>query len=183
MTDREEDIGRMALNAADSALWRRSCAADAPEDEADAFLDLAGFADGLLGDDDESERVAARLARDADAGADIAAARALSAAASPPVALDRVIDRALLLVPPAPARRVIPFALGLRPRLLPQAAQWASLAAAIVFASWLGFAMGNDFSLDYSQAVQPAGDDGSLPELLDPSTGGLLHDFAEDMQT
>ena len=182
MADREEDDGRIAASPADRALWRRSCAADAPEDEAAGFLDLAGFADGLL-DDDDSERVAALLARDPAIAADVAAAQALAATDTPPVALDRVVGRAVRLVPPAAERRVIPFGLGRRPRLLPQVAQWASLAAALVLASWLGFSMGNDFSLDYSQAVQAVSDDGDLPELLDPSTGGLLHDFAEDMQT
>jgi hypothetical protein len=185
MTEREEGQGPMA-DGLDRALWLRCRQTEAPEDEAARLLDLAAFADGTL-DTDEAERVAALLADDPDAAADVAAARALTATATP-AAFDRIVGRAAALAPPAAGRRVVPFALGRRRRpLLPQAAQWASLAAAVVLASWLGFAMGNDFSLDYSdsQMAPSAGDEAGtyLPELLDPSTGGLLHDFAEDLQT
>jgi anti-sigma factor RsiW len=183
MTGREEDRSGMAPDAPDRALWSRCRDAEASADEAARLLDLAGFAEGRL-DEDEAERMAAALARDPDGAADVAAAQAL-AATDPPLALiDRVIDRALPLAAPAAERRVVPFALAARRRRLPQVAQWASLAAAIVLASWLGFSMGNDFSRDYSQTAPGiSDDDGYLPDLVDPSTGGLLHDFSEDLQT
>ena len=65
-------------------------------------------------------------------------------------------------------------------------AQWGGLAAAIAFASWLGFAMGSGASLSFSQPGQPSqagiGDENYLPELLDPSTG-FLRDLGEGQQT
>jgi hypothetical protein len=63
-------------------------------------------------------------------------------------------------------------------------AQWGSLAAAIVVASWLGFAMGSGASLDLSQPRQQsqAGVDSLLPEVLDPATG-FLRDLGEGQQT
>jgi hypothetical protein len=68
-------------------------------------------------------------------------------------------------------------------------AQWGGLAAAIAFASWLGFAMGSGASQSFSQPGQPnpvqanpVGDENFLPELLDPSTG-FLRDLGEGRQT
>ncbi len=57
-------------DVSDQQLWRQSCTIDVAEDEAERYLDLAGFADGLL-DPDEHERIAERIDRDADAAADI----------------------------------------------------------------------------------------------------------------
>ena len=86
----------------------------------------------------------------------------------------------------APERgRVIPFAPpGRAPRSCTGVAQWGGLAAAIAFASWLGFAMGSGASLTLSQPGQPqqVGDENFLPELLDPSTG-FLRDLGEGQQT
>jgi len=56
-------------------------------------------------------------------------------------------------------------------------AQWGSLAAAIVFASWLGFAMGSDMSRTLRGPL-PSGEANFLPELFDPG-GGLLRDLVE----
>src|SRR5579871_4135649 len=61
------------------ALWQRCRTAESVEDETEYFLDLAGFADGMLADDDERARVAARLAQDAAARSDVAAACRCSA--------------------------------------------------------------------------------------------------------
>ncbi|MGA8382588.1 MAG: hypothetical protein WB710_15810, partial [Stellaceae bacterium] len=71
-----------------------------------------------------------------------------------------------------------------RGRVLPGLARWGSLAAAIVFAGWLGFAMGSGASLELSQPPQQsqAGVSLYLPELLDPSTG-FLRDLGEGQQT
>jgi anti-sigma factor RsiW len=167
-------------------LWRRSVATDTVEDEAERCLDLAGFADGLL-DPYERERVAERLARDPDAAADVAAARARARGAvyvRPPEA---VVARARALVggdagPGADpgADNVLPF----RPRrgglgMARWAAQWGSVAAAVVVAGWLGFTLG----MDTSRAFGPgrAGDD-VLDELIDVSAG-LMRDLTDGSRT
>src|SRR4051794_787793 len=69
--------GERPAEAADRALWQRSVTVETVEDEAERLLDLAGFADGRL-DPEERDRVAERLARNPEATADVAAARALA---------------------------------------------------------------------------------------------------------
>lgn len=175
-------IGREPpLDTPDRELWRRSRATDAVEDEAERCLDLAGFADGLL-DPDDRERVAERLAGDPDAAADIAAALALGGAEGNETP-EAVVARACALLggnPPA-AGNVIP----LRPRPRMQAmargaAQWASLAAAVVIAGWLGFTLGMDASGAF--APSRAGDDGFLDDLIDPPAG-LMRELTEGPRT
>jgi anti-sigma factor RsiW len=164
----------------DHALWQRSRVTDAPADEAARFLDLAGFADDLL-DPDERERVAAVLAADPTGAADVAAAQAL-ARIERPAGLERIVARACALVPARQfsTARVIPFVPGHR-RVLHGLAQWGSLAAAIVVASWLGFSMGSDTSL---ALIHPgvSSDTSLMPELFDPGTG-FLRDFGENMRS
>jgi anti-sigma factor RsiW len=164
--------------ASDRALWRRCQTADAPIDEAARFLDLAAFAEGGL-DEEEQDRVAADLATDPAAADDVAAARTLGRGlGAPPAEIDHIIARASALVPEASFAPglVLPFhPLPARHRRLQGMAQWGSLAAAIVVASWLGFAMGSGASLELSQPGQQnqVGVDSLLPELLDPATGFL----------
>lgn len=182
--------------ASSRALWRRCRAADAPFDEAARFLDLAAFADGRL-DEEERARVDFLLASDPDFAADVAAARMLcsSGDAAPtefaqPVA-DVIVRAASLVVEAATGRgQVLRFGLlPVRP-LLQRFAQWGSLAAALVVASWLGFAMGSGASLTLSQPAltgppdqtSPFSEAGFLPELLDPTTG-FLRDLATGQQT
>ena len=169
------------------ALWRRCRSADVVMDEGARFLDLAAFTDGLL-DQEQHDRVAAILAADPAASADIAAARAMAdGRAAPPQGLESIIARASALVPETARGSgvVLPF----RPmpaihRLWHAVAQWGSLAAAIAIASWLGFSMGSGVSLELSQPGQQSqvGVDGLLPELLDPATG-FLRDLGEGLQT
>jgi anti-sigma factor RsiW len=168
--------------ASDRALWQRSATAEMVEDEGERLLDLAGFADGRL-DPDERDRVAERLARDPDATADVAAARALAEHATAPEAVSApIIARARALVSEPERGRVILF-----PRLRPSAptlpgiARWASLAAAVLVASWLGFALGTDVSVSFGQPDQ-ASDDGFLRDMLDPSTG-FLRDLTPGART
>ena len=78
---------------ADRRLWQGCRDADAPEDEPARFLDLAAFADGRLVDE-ERDRVAALLATDSDAAADVRAAQALRSGAPLPGGLERIIARA-----------------------------------------------------------------------------------------
>lgn len=167
---------------ADRDLWRRSRTADAPQDEASRFLDLAGFADGLL-DIEEHERVAALLAADPEAAADVRAARALESADQEADGLGRVVARACAILPDsAPTTGlVVAFAPRRGRRLAQSLAGWGSIAAAIVVAGWLGFAMGSDASLALSGPRQP-GDAGFLPELFDPATG-FLRDLGEGLRT
>jgi anti-sigma factor RsiW len=164
--------------ASDRALWRRCQTTDAPIDEAARFLDLAAFAEGGL-DDEEHDRVAAHLATDPVATADVAAARTLGRALSaPPAEIGHIIARASALVPEASSGPGPVLAFGpwpARHRRLQGLARWGSLAAAIVVASWLGFAMGSSASLELAQPGQQnqVGVDSLLPELLDPATGFL----------
>lgn len=156
----------------DRELWERSCAIEMAEDDAEHFLDLAGFADGLL-DPDDRERIAERLARDPADAADVSATCALAAADPPADAVtDAIFARAAALAGPDPAAtdNVLPFAprrrIGAR---LPEVARWGSLAAAVALASWLGFTMGMDLSGSLLSNSRN-GDDGGLNELFDPGT-------------
>ncbi|HXO91540.1 MAG TPA: hypothetical protein VN849_12210 [Stellaceae bacterium] len=178
-TEREEGMNR----SLGRALWQRSCRTDAPEDEAARLLDLAAFADGRL-ETDERDRVAAVLAADPTAAADVAAARALAGGiAEPPDGLDRVIARACAILPDNSAAKgeVLAFRSPRRHRSIVHGlTRWGSLAAAIAMASWLGFAMGSDTSLALSQSGA-ASDASFLPELLDPGTG-FLRDLSEGLR-
>jgi hypothetical protein len=168
-------------------LWLRSRTAEMPDDETEWFLDLASLADGMLDDEDEHDRVAAYVAADRVAAADVAAARAISIGGiAMPGGLEPVIARALALVDGAPpSARVVPF---LPPpagrRVLQGVAQWGGLAAALAVAGWLGFSMGSGASLRLSAPgqLQQFGEGNFLPELLDPSTG-FLRDLGEGRQT
>jgi anti-sigma factor RsiW len=170
--------------SSDRALWRRSRIIDAPADEAARFLDLAGFADELL-DTDERDRVAALLSADPLTAADVAAAQALANASHGiPAGIERIVARAnAILSDPHPASAsIIAFAPGARHRRVLQGlAQWGSLAAAILVASWLGFSMGSDTSLALSQPGLSS-DTSLVPELFDPGTG-FLRDFGENLRS
>src|SRR5215831_3818580 len=118
MSRADEERKELRDWSSDRDLWRRSCRTDAPEDEAARFLDLAAFADGRL-ETDEHDRVAAALATDPAAAADVAAARALAGAiAQPPEGLDRVIARACAILPDKSAAKgeVLAFRSPQRPR-------------------------------------------------------------------
>jgi hypothetical protein len=187
MSRTNEEAGHSEEFEQGRSLWRRCQSADAPMDEAARFLDLAAFAEGLL-DEDEYDRVAADLAADPVATADVAAALALGhGLAAPSAETGRIIARASVLVSAAPTEPglVLPFrALPAYRRILQGLAQWGSLAAAIAVTSWLGFAMGSGASLGLSQRGQqsPVGVDSLLPEVLDPATG-FLRDLGEGQQT
>jgi anti-sigma factor RsiW len=174
-----DDSGR----AADRALWLRSQATDAPEDEVGRFLDLAAFADGRL-EGEETERIAALVAADPEAAGDVMAARAPVPELADGVAIERVIARACGLVAgPVPERgRVLLFARpALRRGVVRGIAEWASLAAALAMVGWFGFAMGSDASLALGQPSQPS-PPSFLTQLIDPDTG-VLHDFGVELQT
>jgi len=128
--------GQLPRRSEDEALWHRSRDTDAAEDEAERFLDLAGFVDGRL-DAEDSDRVAELLARDPAAAADVAATRAL--AAEPALTLpDAFFERASALVAAGdlPRGQIIPFPVRRwgTPNLQ-GLARWGSLAAAIVMAA------------------------------------------------
>ena len=168
-------------NPADRRLWQRCRTIDADEDEAARFLDLAAYADGLL-DIEERERVAALLAADPQAAADVRAAQ-LADAERTSVGLERIIARASAISSGAdPASgKIVPFAPRHGRRILETFAQWGSLAAAVALVGWLGFAMGSDTSLALSDRRQPS-DTGVLPELFDPGPN-FLRDLGEGMRT
>jgi anti-sigma factor RsiW len=171
--------------SSDRVLWLRSRITDAPADEAARFLDLAGFADGLL-DADERDRVAAFLTANPLAVADVEAAQALANASHEmPAGIERIVARAnaILAEPPHSASAsIIAFAARARQRrVLHGLAQWGSLAAAILVASWLGFSMGSDTSLALRQPGLSS-DTNLMPELFDPGTG-FLRDFGENLRS
>jgi anti-sigma factor RsiW len=181
MSRTDEEREELPDWSSDRALWRRSCLTDATEDEVSRFLDLAAFADGLL-EPDESDRIAALLAADPAARDDVAAARSGAVPDALPGTLDRIVARAGAILPSEPTSRVVPFR---RPprrgRILQSFAQWGSLAAAMVLASWLGFAMGSDASRTLSAPVTSS-DASFLPELFDPGSG-FLRDLGEVLRT
>jgi anti-sigma factor RsiW len=155
---------------------------DAIEDEATRFLDLAAYTDGLL-DIEERERVAALLAADPEAAADVRATQALGGGKPMPVGLERIIARASAISSGADSAsdKIVPLAARPSRRFLESFAQWGSLAAAVALAGWLGFAMGSGTSLALSDHRQPS-DIGLLPELFDPGTD-LLRDLGEGLRT
>ncbi len=181
-----DDTRRTTLaDLPDEALWRVSCMMDAAADEAAHFLDLAGFADGCL-DPDERDRVADRLARDPVAAGDVAAARALAAAAVPEAIPETILARACGLVSGgAPeSGKILIF----RPRVQARVsmrvqgmARWGSLVAAVAVAGWLGFTLGVDASLSFTQGHQTA-EESPLQDLLAP-TNVFSHDPAEGART
>jgi anti-sigma factor RsiW len=178
-TDDEREQGSYPLS--DRRLWQRCRSADIPEDEAARYLDLAAFAEGRL-DPDETDRVAAWLADDPEAAADVRSARTSRTIDEDPATLERVVARAAALVPDRAAHgRVVPFVRPRGGRIVPVLAQWASLAAAIALASWLGFAMGTGTSLALSEPRSPS-EAVTLPELFDPGPG-FLRDLGEGLRT
>ncbi len=180
-TEIREDSEKRAGRLSDREFWRRCQSTDMPEDRDNELLDLAAFADGLL-DPDEHDRVAASLASDPAAAADVAAARSPAAefGAAPP-GLERIIARAIALGPGSNQGQGVAL---LRPPHRPVFrgfAQWGSLAAAIVVAAWLGFAAGSDASLALSQPSR-SGNDNAVVEWFDPAIG-FLHDLGADVQS
>jgi anti-sigma factor RsiW len=159
-------------------LWRRSRETDASFDEVAYLLDLAAFADNRL-DDDDTARLVALVARDPTAAGDVAAARALTAAEM--AADERIVARAAALVDDTrPEALVLPFTPRPEiPRPWYGAATWSGLAAAIVFAGWLGFDLGS--GLSNSSVSARSGDDLSASEMLDPAPL-MLRDFTENSQ-
>jgi anti-sigma factor RsiW len=162
-------------------VWERSrkITTSTEETEAERFLDLAGYVDRWL-DDDDRERVAALVARDPAAASDVATARALRALAMPSVS-DTVISRAIALVAPeAAGGEIVPFP---APRPEPRAwlaAAWSSLAAAVVIVGWVGFDLGSNLPGVSTASVRPY-DDLSASELLDPAPL-MMRDFTEGSQ-
>jgi hypothetical protein len=189
MSPMEDRVEEPAESEAGRRLWRRCQGLDASPDETEHFLDLAGFADGLIGDEDERARVRAFVAADPVARSDIAAARALSSGGIAMTGgLEGIVEHALALVVETGAADpvVVPMPPPGGTRLLQGAARWTGLAAAIVATSWLGFAMGSGASLSLATVPPPqpqqVSEESFLPELLDPSTG-FLRDFGEGQQT
>jgi anti-sigma factor RsiW len=175
MRHTEQTSGGPAPDSSDKTVWEYCRATAAEIDETELFLDLAGFADARL-DADERERVAALLAADPEAASDVAAAQTL---ATDPIRLSaepEIIARAAALVDEPARGVVIPFSRGARPSIV-NAARWGGLAAAVAFASWLGFALGSDASRAFGQIAQTQ-DDGVLSEMLDPA-GSVLRNITD----
>jgi anti-sigma factor RsiW len=179
---RSEEPEQAPNPAENRRLWQRCRMMDADEDEAARFLDLAAYADGLR-DIEERERVAALLAADPEAAADVRVAHTLVAADGTSAGLERIVARACAISRDANSvsSKVVPLAPRQGHRFLQVFAEWGSLAAAIALAGWLGFALGSDTSLALSDHRQPNAT-GLLPELFDQGTG-LLRDLGEGLRT
>lgn len=171
--------GALPPGTTDRAVWERSQNTEASSEETERFLDLAGFVDRRL-DEDERERVAALLARDPDAAADAAAASALTAAMTPAVG-EAMIARAVALLDPSETHgEVVSFPIRqARRQAWRGPAMWSSLAAAVVLAGWFGFDLGSNLP-GITSAVRSY-DEASASELLDPATL-LLRDLTEGSQ-
>jgi hypothetical protein len=183
MNPASEEMDEPIDRVSGRALWRQCRSGETAIDENLRFLDLAAFAEGGL-DPDEHDRIAAWLAAAPDAAADVAAARALAGSGGESSAeIDRIVAHALALPPAAPPEpaRIYRFVRPKRRLPLHGLTQWASLAAAIALAAWLGFTMGSDASYALSQPGL-GGDDSGAIELFDPSTG-FLHDLPPGIQT
>jgi anti-sigma factor RsiW len=186
MTRIDDEMGKPASFEAGRTLWQRCCIGETAESGSERFLDLAALADGML-DDDEHDRIAALVASDPVAMADVAAARALSTGGiAMPGGLEPIIERAIAIVAPAPerSRKIAASPAPSHRHILHGVAQWGSLAAAIAFTSWLGFAMGSGVSQTLTQPSpsNQISDENFLPELLDPSTG-FLRDLGSGLQS
>jgi anti-sigma factor RsiW len=159
------------MDITDRILWQRSQSIDAVEEEGARYLDMAAFAEGRL-DPDERERVAEWLQGYPDAAGDIVAARMLAGGARPEHLPEAAVARACALVGGGAASRpgsVIPFrARAFRRPVLASITQWGSLAAAMVVAGWLGFALGMDAS-GIMGPSRPGSDDGVMQDLFGSS--------------
>lgn len=160
-------------SAEEMALWRRyRLLASAPTGEAPDALMLAAYAEGRLGPA-EMEVVEDWLGADAELAADAASAR--DAALRPlPEADARIVARATALVP-AGDGRVVPLR---GPATSPRwqgVVRWSAMAASILIASIVGFALGNDTYV--SLASHPPAVFGQ--ELFDPPAG-FFTGFEED---
>src|SRR4051795_9864089 len=78
----DKTSGSARLGAPDNLLWQKCRVTEAPQDEAEQFLDLAAYAEGRL-DEDDRERIVARVAADAWLAADLAVAQTAAARHDP----------------------------------------------------------------------------------------------------
>ncbi|HTQ34734.1 MAG TPA: hypothetical protein VMI30_11225 [Stellaceae bacterium] len=166
--------------SADREVWRRSQEIDVVPDEAEYLLELAAFADSRL-DEDDTARIAARLAHDAMAAEDIAAARTLGGAAMLSADADVIARAGALVGEDRPDAVLIPFPVRHPPvRHWSSAATWSGLAAAMVLAGWVGFDLGSGISRApvFGRSV----DEVSSSEFFD-ATPLLLRDLTENSQT
>jgi hypothetical protein len=162
------------MNSLDEkALWQRwRLLASAPAAEPPDALMLAAYAEGRLGPA-EMETVEDWMSAETDMAADLAIAR--GAALEPlPEADAGIVSRAAALVPAAEGRVVALRRAAASPGWQ-GVVRWSAMAASILVASVVGFALGND------TYVSLAGYQAAIfgQELLDPPTG-LFTGFEED---
>jgi anti-sigma factor RsiW len=182
MARTDQTSGESPPNSSDKAIWQYCQTTEIEPDEAERLLDLAGFVDARL-DPDEHDRVAALLMAAIEAAGDVAAARAI-AAAPHPAADEAVIARAAALAadPVETRGQIVPFRSRVRPaQRLFMVARWGSLAAAVVMACWLGFALGSDASVALSQ-INQSSDENFIGDLVDPS-GGVLRSISDGLES
>jgi anti-sigma factor RsiW len=157
----------------ETALWQRwRRLAPAPAGESPDALTLAAYAEGRLGPG-EMEVVEDWLSANPDLVADVASARNVTLRPLPEADAGTVA-RAVALVAAEDGRVVSPR----RPTTSPGwqgVVRWSAMAASVLIASVVGFALGND------TYVSLAGHQPAIfgQELLDPPSG-LFTGFEED---
>ena len=162
----------------DRALWRQwrtRGKAEAPPPDA---LALAAYAEGRL-DEAEAETIELWLAAHPEALADVVAARAAAQPAAD-IVDHRMIAKACALVAAdggAARSKFVPLRRGAP--VWRNALAWSSVAASLVAASLVGFAMGSDAYLSLS-GVQ-AGESASADSIDPPSTPDFY--FSDDSST
>jgi hypothetical protein len=166
-------------NSDDAALWRRWRTAGAAEpavpSDPDALL-LAAYAEDRLSPA-AAEAVEEWLTVNPLAAQDIIAARR-AVAMQLPVASPDVISRAAALVGVADGVSVLAFRRPSPRRHWRDTLRIGAMAASVLVASFLGFAMGNDTFVTLAEGNGPA----LSLELLDPPTG-LFNGLDEDSST
>ncbi len=158
----------------DRGLWRRWRAIEQVDIPAPDALTLAAYAEGRL-TEVEAEPVEAWLAVYPAALAEIIAARAASQHAYLPT--ERMIAGACALVPDTaasdPSDNVVPLRRSIPPWR--NALAWSSIAASLIAASFIGFAMGSDA---YQHLAPTQTVDNSFAETFEasPALDSLLSD-------
>jgi hypothetical protein len=160
------------------ALWRRWSMPGSAETPAPDALDLAAYAEGRLSESAAApieHWLAAHPAALSEILGDIAAARAATLDAAP-IADAAIIAKAAALVTGAPSN-VVPLR-----RAAPawrNALAWSSVAASLLAASLVGFAMGSDA---YQNLARTQTVDSASSDTLDP-VATLDSTFSDDSGT
>ena len=170
-----------AMDGSDeAALWRRWRTAAIPgaDSTEPSPLELAAYAEDRLSEA-AAEAIEEWLAANPVSAADVLAARRAGSTPLPGAASDKIVARAAALVAGDGDAQILPFR---RPAAVPrwrQAASWGAMAASIVAASLVGFALSSE---TYVLATGGQPSSSFSQQLIDPPTG-LFNGLDEDSNT